>query len=156
MSLDIATIRTLLDTNKAKYLDLTHQLNNYNEIYNVNFYLNNMNSLEEERLRTTNENIKAKILKMKQEYMLMDYGVHENKMRSRIMYTTIIVSSVIFILFTMFYTDKFELSQGTVVMASCAILVVYFLLVLFILKANAKRRKYAWDQYYWQAMKKNS
>lgn len=103
MSVDINAIKTTLDGNKDQYLDLTHQLNNYNEIYNVNFYLKNMNSLEYERLERANENLKAKVLKMKQEYMLLDYGKHENNMRANIMYTTLIVASIIFIVCALFY-----------------------------------------------------
>lgn len=154
MSVDIISIKKTLDDNKDKYLDLTHQLNNYNEIYNVNFYLKNMNTLESDRLDRANQNIKVKILKMKQEYMLLDYSVHQNRMRSNIMYTTLIIAAIIFIICTLFYQGKLE--KNTAIMICIGIIVVYFLIVLFILKANAKRRKYAWDQYYWNEFKKKS
>lgn len=154
MSVDITSHKNTLDENKDKYLDLTHQLNNYNEIYNVNFYLKNMNTLEFDRLDKANKNIKAKILKMKQEYMLQDYGVHENKMRANIMYTTLIITSIIFIVCTLFYEGKLE--QNFAIMICIGIMIVYFAIVIFILMANSKRRKYAWEQYYWNEFKKKS
>lgn len=148
------SVQTTLNTNKDQYLDLTHQLNNYNEIYNVNFYLKNLNTLEYDRLDRANQNIKSKIMKMKQEYMLLDYSTHENKMRARIMVTTMILLSVVFILLALYYQNKMDLNMA--VMITVALSVVYFGIVIFILVANSKRRKYAWDQYYWSDMKKKS
>lgn len=154
MSVDFAAIQTTLDTNKDQYLDLTHQLNNYNEIYNVNFYLKNLNTLEYDRLDRANQNIKSKIMKMKQEYMLLDYGVHENKMRSKIMVTTLVLLSIIFVLLALFYQNRMSLNMA--VMITVALSMVYFGVVIFILISNSKRRRYAWEQYYWNDMKKKS
>lgn len=154
MNVDFVSVKGELDTSKDKYLDLTHQLNNYNEIHNVNTYLQQMNEVEGGRLHRANENIKAKILKMKQEYMLLDYGVHENKMRSNIMYTALIVTSIIFIICTLFYDDK--LSQGIALTICAALIALFFAIVIFLLIANSKRRKYAWEQYYWNEFKKKS
>jgi magnesium-transporting ATPase (P-type) len=154
MSVDINAIKTTLDGNKDQYLDLTHQLNNYNEIYNVNFYLKNMNSLEYERLERANENLKAKVLKMKQEYMLLDYSRHESNMRANIMYTTLLVACIIFILCALFYQEKIQ--KNVMIMIITGLAVIYFAIIIFILMANSKRRKYAWDQYYWNEMKKKS
>lgn len=154
MIVDIATTKQTLDDNKDSYLDLTHQLNNYNEIYNVNFYLKNMNTLEHDRLNIANQNIKAKILKMKQEYMLQDYGVHENKMRTYIIEATTVITCIIFMIIAMFYQGKLDHTMA--IMISIGILIVYLIIVIFLLKANSKRRKYAWDQYYWSEYKKKS
>lgn len=154
MSVDLSTIKSSLDNNKDSYLDLTHQLNNYNEIYNVNFYLKNMNTLEHERLERASQNIKTKVLKLKQEYMLMDYSCHEYKMRSNIMYASVIVVAFIFIIIAMFYQDK--IAQNIAIIICIVVASVYLLLVIFILLSNSKRRNYAWEQYYWQEMKKKS
>lgn len=154
MSVDFASIDTALNNNRTTYLDLTHQLNNYNEIYNLNFYLKNMNTLELDKMNKANQNIRAKVLRMKQEYLLMDYGIHEHKMRANILYTTLVVATVIFCV-TAFFV-KGSMDKNTVIMISIVIGVLYLVIMLFILSANAKRRKYAWDQYYWSEMKKKS
>lgn len=152
--IDYSSIKTALDNNKNTFLDLTHQLNNYNEIYNVNSYLKNMNALEYDRLSRTNENIKAKVLKMKQEYLLLEYGKHENKMRTNIMLITMVIVSIISVVFGFYCQDKLDKNMS--IMIAVGILIFYFLIILFILKANAKRRKYDWNQYYWLEMKKKS
>jgi hypothetical protein len=151
---DITDIENSLNNERISYLDLTHQLNNYNEIYNLNFYLKNMNTLELDKMTKVNQNIRAKVLRMKQEYMLMDYGIHEHKMRANILYTTLVVVSVIFIIVA-FYV-KGSMDKNTVIMISVVLGVLYLIIMLFILSANSKRRKYAWDQYYWSEMKKKS
>ena len=152
MNLD--QMKSILDINKDKYLDLTHQLNNYNEIYNVNFYLDNLNSVEQDKLDRTNNNIKSKILRMKQEYMLLDYSEKENKMRANIMYWTIIISSILFVLGSLYSLNK--LSQNMLILYGLLILIVYFCLILFFLYRQSKRRKYAYNQYYWSEMKKKT
>lgn len=151
---DVTTIKTNFNNNKNVFLDMTHQLNNYNEIYSVNSYLNNMNTVEHDRLSRINENIKAKVLKLKQEYLLLEYGKHEHGMRITIMLITMIVISIVSVIFGFYCENK--LDRNTSVMISLGILVVYFLIILLIIKANAKRRKYDWNQYYWLEMKKKS
>ena len=77
-----------LQSNKILYLDLTHKLNDYNEIYNLNTYLDGANSTELERLSYTNETLKTRLLKLKQEYLLEDRGVKAYTFRSNILYFT--------------------------------------------------------------------
>lgn len=152
MGISTATLTTNLNNNKDRYLDLTHQLNNYNEIYNVNFYLDNLNSVEYDKLDRANNNIKAKVLRMKQEYMTLDYSENENKTRSNIMYFSILVTSVLFIIAVMF--TKNMISMNKLITISLSIIIVYFGILLFILYNQANRRKYAWNQYYWPEVKK--
>lgn len=154
MSINVNEMKTSLNSHKDKYLDLSHQLNNYNEIYNVNFYLNNLNSVEKEKLERTNNNIKAKVLRMKQEYMTLDYSSNENKTRANIIYWTIIVASVLFIMGGMYVDNK--LAQSMLITIMIIAIIVYFCTVLFILYNQTNRRKYAWDQYYWGQMKNKS
>lgn len=156
MSVNINTIQEAMESNKDTYLDLTHQLNNYNEIYNVNFYLKNMNTIEQDRLAAINQNVKSKVLRMKQDYMMMEYGVHEYRMRSNIMYATIVVTAIVFIIWGMVIRVPPALSQSSAVMYSLVIGVLYMALVIFLLMSNAKRRRYAWNQYYWADMKKSA
>lgn len=152
MSINLEQMKGELNQNKDKYLDLTHQLNNYNEIYNVNFYLDNLGSLERDKLDRTNNNIKSKVLRMKQEYMVLDYSEYENKLRSNIMYWSIVISAILFCLCAMYSQEK--LSKNMLILISLVLIILYFLIVLFMIFQQSQRRKYAFNQYYWANMKK--
>ena len=154
MSINLDQMKTILNENKDKYLDLTHQLNNYNEIYNVNYYLKNLNTSETEKLDRSNNNIKSKVLRMKQEYMVLDYSQYENQMRANIMYLTVVVSGIVFILCSMYSQDK--LSKNILTLSCIGILILYLLIVLIVIFKQTSRRIYAYNQYYWGNMKSNS
>jgi hypothetical protein len=154
MAVNISAVESTLATNKDSYMDLTHQLNNYNEIYNVNFYLNNLNNIELERLKTFESNIKAKVLKMKQEYLLTDFGINEYRLRSNIIYLGLVIMAIVFIIVS-FYSSG-SLKGGIAFTIAFVIILVYLLISIFVVAANAKRRRYAWEQYYWREMKKSA
>ena len=154
MAVNISAVESTLATNKDSYMDLTHQLNNYNEIYNVNFYLNNLNNIELERLKTFEANIKAKVLKMKQEYLLTDFGINEFKLRSNIIYLGLIIMAIVFIIVS-FYSSG-SLKGGSAFTMAFVLILIYLLISIFVVAANSKRRRYAWEQYYWREMKKST
>jgi len=146
-----------LQSNKILYLDLTHKLNDYNEIYNLNTYLDGANSTELERLSYTNETLKTRLLKLKQEYLLEDRGVKAYTFRSNILYFTTIITSIVLCLAAVYVEGGAGgLSAQMAVMISIGIIVVYFIILLFIVRANIERRYYAYDQYYWDQMKKKT
>lgn len=141
---------------KYKYLDLTHQLNNYNEIYNMNKYVSNVNTTELDRLAGFNENIKSKVLKLKQDYMLYDTSMKRLSFWTNILYFTIVMVCLVF--FAIAFHSKgapeggFTISKMVVIIIICALALVYILVVIFSLSSYVKRRKYFYDQYYWKSM----
>lgn len=146
-----------LQSNKILYLDLTHKLNDYNEIYNLNTYLDGANSTELERLSYTNETLKTRLLKLKQEYLLEDSGVKAYTFRSNILYFTAIILSIVLCL-TAVYVEGGNggLSAKWAIIISIGIIVIYFIILLVIVKAYIERRYYAYDQYYWDQIKKKT
>jgi hypothetical protein len=142
----------ILEANRIKYLDLTHKLNDYNEIYSVNNYLQEANSVELDRLRSTDNTIKTRVLRLKQEYLQGDHGIKEYKFRTNILYFSAIVISFLLLIGSLFIQGR--INQKIAIIISVTLIVVYLLILLFVVKANVERRSYAYDQYYWDQVKK--
>ncbi len=139
-----------LETNKIKFLDITHKLNDYNEIYSVNTYLQGAYDLELDRINAVNNDLKTQLLKMKQEYMTNDSGVYAYKFRINIVYFTIFVICILLMLTALFSQNK--LSLRLLIIIGLVIIAIYFIIVLIIIKSNNERRYYAYNQYYWNAV----
>jgi cytochrome c-type biogenesis protein CcmH/NrfG len=144
----------ILELEKIKYLDLTHKLNDYNEIYNLNTYLDGTNTTELDKLSYTNETLKTRILKLKQEYLAQESDVKLYTFRNNILYfSTIVIAFILCIV--AFYSEGSFSGKFTVIIILC-ILTVYFFILLLLIKANVERRTYAYDQYYWAQVKKQT
>lgn len=141
-------------TVRDKYLDYTHRLNDYNEISNINDYLLKSNTIEESRLKAMSDMLSTKVLKMKQEYMASENGIHEYRLRINILYLSIVISCAALVAAAYFSMQK--LSKNMLFVVSATLLVIYLVLVLIIIAMNKNRRKYAWNQYYWDPMKKKT
>lgn len=142
-----------LESNKIKYLDLTHKLNDYNEIYSVNSYLKEANTDELYRLKTTNEALKSKVLTLKQNYMMKSHDIAEYKFRINIMYFTAIIIALV-IIFVALYSME-SISKRLAIILSSTVGVIYLIFLLFIVRLNSERRKYAYDQFYWNPIKQS-
>lgn len=141
---------TALNVNAVKYLDTTHKLNDYNEIYNLNQHLLDVNTLEEDKLVGFNNQIVTKLMKMKQNYLLTDYAINEFSMYSNILAFTIII-----VAFMLVFVAK-STSTDFMIKVCIGFGIFYLLVLMIILKSNANRRKYAWTQYYWDPIKQGS
>ena len=141
-----------LDDTRNKYLDLTHQFNNYNEIYSVNTYLKNSNDTEIERLQSENNVLKARVLKIKQEYILKDRDANSFVFRTNIMLFTIVIISLAFVLMALYMSGR--LSGKWMGILAGLLFVIYFIVVYVLVRGNAERRKYAYNQFYWLNMEK--
>lgn len=141
---------------RYKYLDLTHQLNNYNEIYNMNKYVSNVNDGELTRLAGFNENIKSKVLKLKQDYMLYDVSMKSIGFWTSILYFTLVMTCLVFFAIAFHSREvpegAFTISKTIVIIIICVLALIYVLIVIFSLAGHVKRRKYFYDQYYWKSM----
>lgn len=143
-----------LEANRIKYLDLTHKLNDYNEIYSVNNYLQGANNVELDRLKATDNTIRTRILRLKQEYLQNDHGIKEYKFRTNILYFSAIIISFLLFLGALFLQGGINPKMAIII--SITLIVVYLLILLFVVKANVERRSYAYDQYYWDQVKKQT
>lgn len=143
---------TNLNSARIKYLDITTKLNDYNEIENLNKHMNSANDQELNKLRSFNNQLKTKLLKAKQSYMLMDYGIHEYNMINNILGFTIIM-----VCLALFIVSRTAKENKKILVWICMGLALFYLMVvLVVLKSNSSRRTYAWSQWYWSPMKKNT
>lgn len=141
-----------LDSALIKYLDITTKLNDYNEIENLNKHMMSANDQELIKLHTFNNQLKTKLLKAKQSYMLMDYGIHEYDMINNILGFTIVV-----VCLALFIVSRTSAENKKMLVWICmGIALFYLIVVLVILKQNSSRRTYAWSQWYWSPVKKNT
>lgn len=146
------TVEEQINAKQAQYIDLTHELNNYNEIYNLNDYLQKMHNVELDKLSNADQRMKTVSLKTRQQYFLTEYGVKEYSMRNNLMYFTLLVVCVIIILSSFFAVGK--LSQKMTGAAVLLILAIWAFIVIIVVKSNANRRKFAYDQFYWKNVTK--
>jgi uncharacterized membrane protein len=138
------------------YLDLTDKINNFNEISNVNDYLHSMNNVELDKLNTFNSVIRSKLLKLKQEYMLNEFGIHEYTMRNNIILVSIIIAGFALVAVARYATDSTQFTSRYL-MITCLILgIIYLIITLIIILRNRNRRKYDWNMYYFDPVKKQT
>lgn len=141
-----------LENQKKIFKDLTHQLNNYNEIYNLNSHLQEAGDSEYQRLFKTNEILKSKIMSLKQEYMLNEWRISYMNMKNNLIYYSIIMIGLIMAFVGMFLKQMIPLNILVIIVSVLAL--IYILAVVLVVKSNSKRRNDNWSQYYWMAMEK--
>lgn len=137
---------TTFQDERNNYLKLTDTMNNYNEINNLNNYLGGMNSTEKQQLTAYSNIIRSKILKLKQEYLLNDYGINEYKMRTLIINFSIVAVSATLIFVSLFRDGK--ITGKKLGYIALGIVIAYLIVVLSIVLSNRNRRKYDWNTYY--------
>lgn len=141
-----------LDKEIVNFQDLTHQLSNYNEIYNLNLYLQNQATDELNRLQATNESLKSQVLKMKQEYLSMDYHKNLNMLKSNIMIMSMLAFAIMFIIVGLHL--KGTIPRNIMFIALGVAVVLYLVAVLAMVMSNNRRRRSNWTQFYWESLEK--
>lgn len=137
-----------IETEKQNYMDLTHQLNNYNEIYNLNSHLSAMGNEDNVRLMATNETLKSQVLRMKQMYLLEERRQLLNTVYHNILYLTMVVFGLGAILTAV--TLKGSLPTKVFYIMLGILVAIYFLWIVSMVRRVAQRRVLNINQYYWQ------
>lgn len=136
---------------KAQFVSLTHELNNYNEIFNLNAYMTNSGKQENMKLEKTNEILKGQNMKLKQEFVLQDWTISYMALKNNLMYFSISVVAIILIVAGLFLKEV--ISKTVAVAATVVISIFFILVVVVVVKNNSDRRNVLWDHYYFGAMK---
>jgi hypothetical protein len=132
------------------YKNLTHQFNNYNEIFNMNIYMKQSSVQERARLERTNEMLKGRVIKLKQEFVLQDRTVNFMGLRNSLMYYTLVIICLMLLLVGFFV--KKTISQNVLIVATVVIVTIFIISVVMVAKNHSNRRNIIWDQYYWKPM----
>lgn len=146
------TLTNIIDK-KVKYLEDTHKLNDYNEIYNTNSYIKNLNDTDFDRVSRMNQTLKNKIMTLKQQYLINDHDIEQYKFRINILYFTVFIICILLLFLTLFVKDKLK-KQPTIIICS-VIIFVYLLITLILVKINLERRQNAYKQFYWSSVKRS-
>lgn len=141
-----------LNSDLQTYKNMTHQFNNYNEIFNLNVYLKNSSTQDKIRLEKTNDMLKSRVIKLKQEYISQERDYNFMGLKNGLMYYTIIVCCFMLVLVGVFLLGMLGLTPLVIIVIITS--VIFILSVVFIIKNNSTRKNLSWDQYYWEPMKK--
>lgn len=136
---------------RSQYLSNTHDLNNYNEILNVNQQLEFNYLSDADRLGETNNVLKSKILKLKQEYILNDNGIDKYKSLLNFIYVSFVAFAISIILIISFI--KKTLPDKTFYLLIIFLTLLYLVYALFYILSGLTRRKMAYNQFYWKNIK---
>lgn len=145
-------IKTKMAENVNTYMMNTHYLNDYNEIYNVNSYLDERTQVDKEHLQALFERLNSSLLRLKQEFLLKKFDIQNYRYKISMISYAIILVCVLLIL-TIMFTDG-KISQKLLYILVGGSTVVFALIVLLISKSNSYREKTNWDQYYWGPVEK--
>ena len=140
----------------TNYKSLTHELNNYNEIYNLNNYLAQNTTTEFDRLSKMNEVFKSKVLKSKQQYLDADRNVNRLELTNYLLCFSAVIFGFFFVAVGIHLKSPAKFSKKSVWIVVLILTVLYIALVLLIVLSNSKRRNQYWDQYYWQQIQQVS
>lgn len=160
MSFIIPTGTNLTQNQSVKdFMEMTARLNDYNEITSLNNYILNNNTSEYNKLKTIYTTVSSQLLRMKQEYLIIEGSIQKYNLWITVVNITTIAISLCFIILCLgmkgdiSIPESIILKQPTAAWICVGIAVVYFLIVSIILSKGKNRRAYSWNQYYWNPMK---
>ena len=154
MAVDVGQTKNEIEKNIATYMMNTHYLNDYNEIYGTNKYLENTTTLEREKLETTLDRLRSSLLRVKQEYLMKQFSIEEYKVRNNIITAVIVTVCILLALVVLFHQDKLGLKLLSTIMG--CVIVSFILVVVLIVKTNSYRVETNWDKQYWGPIEKKN
>lgn len=143
-----------ITTSVNTYMMNTHNMNDYNEIYNVNNYLDEKTTLEKQRLQHIYDRLNSHLLGIKQEYLLRRFDINHYKSKINILLSALFLVCILLILVILFTDDKIGHKLLLVVIV---VTVVFFSFIVYLISSsNTYREKTNWDMYYWGPVKKGA
>ena len=136
-----------------KYVDLSHRLNDYNEIYNTNSYIHQELGREDEGMDSTTKQLKNSIFISKQKSQLYEY--QKNKL---IFYKGLFLISCFIIIDLLTFTGVHlsgKISSKILYIIAGISAVVYLCGVFFLVYSNSYRSHTDWNKFYWSSLTSN-
>jgi hypothetical protein len=149
---DLIATNTSIGQYKDMYMTNTHFLNDYNEVYNTNDYLDKTTNMEGQRLEGVYDRLRSTVLRLKQEMLLKKFNVEDFKMKNNIMAAAIALVSFMLIMLISYSKDK--VGPNLLTMITLSLSSVFILIVYVIVKNNSYRVETNWNQYYWGPIEK--
>lgn len=129
------------------FKDVTHQLNNYNEIYNLNQHISSENKKASGTLRRTNEVLKTGVMSEKEAFFLSEHKKNMYIMKRNVMYMSLIVFGGFFILAALMMDGV--LTKKRLYIALGVGVFLWLVLLAMIVGKTPARRLNDWSMYYW-------
>lgn len=148
-----ATFTSNVASELKTYRNNTFNLNNFNEIYSTNKYLDKATTEEKNKLSDSLNRLKSSLLKMRQEYLEKKYAVEEYSVRVSILQWTIIAMCILFILLGQVIQQTIGPKLLSIIAG--AVILVYVLIVYVVIKQNSYRYDTNWDMFYWGPVTKD-
>ncbi len=136
-----------------KYIDLSHRLVDYNEIYNTNKYVQGELATETNRMGNLKNNLKNKIFISKQKSMGYRYEKSKTKFLMNLFLFSVFVFIILIALTSAQLAGSLTLTTFYIIVAT--IVVVYILIILLYISSNAYRTHSDWEKYHFSSMNKD-
>jgi hypothetical protein len=136
-----------LNAQVNKYIDVSHRLNDYNEIYNTNKYIQRELSSEEIKMNKLNSKLRNQIFSSKQKSQMYEYERNKLQFYKNLLLITSFVAIDLLVI-TGFHmagavtSNFFYMLLGTLG-------VIYMVVVGTMLYANSFRSHTDWNKFYW-------
>jgi hypothetical protein len=148
-----ATFTSNVASDLKTYRNNTFNLNNFNEIYTTNKYLDKATTEEKNRLSDSLNRLKSSLLKMRQEYLEKKFAIEEYNVRVSIIQWTIIAVCALFILLGQVIQQT--LGPKLLSIIAGVVIFVYVVIVYVVVKQNSYRYDTNWDMLYWGPVTKD-
>lgn len=134
-----------------RYIDISHRLNDYNEIYNTNKYIESNLDSEKSKMSHLNRQLKTKIFGAKQTAQMYEYERDKLSFYKRLFFVTAFVV-IDFLVITGFHMGG-AISGKLFYTLMGGLATLYVVIVSILLYANSFRTHTDWNKFYWASMK---
>lgn len=146
----IDEIKNQLKDKVDKYVELTHRLHDYNEVYNTNMYIENELMRNDRNIEKTKTKLKNTIYVSKQKAQTYEYE------KNRWQYYRMIFLITAFVVIDLITLVAVHMSGGITAMYLYTLMGIitflYVVVIIVVIYSNSFRSRYDWDKYMWHGL----
>jgi hypothetical protein len=133
-----------------KYVEMTHRLHDYNEVYNTNMYIANELMRNDKNIEKTKKKLKNTIYASKQKAQTYEYETHRWKYYRTLFLITAFVVIDLITLVGVHIAGGISAAYFYTMMGIIAFL--YTIAIIIVIYSNSFRSRYDWDKYMWHGI----
>jgi lipopolysaccharide export LptBFGC system permease protein LptF len=149
-----AYLESSLEDKVDKYIGISHRLNDFNEIYNTNKYIDKELRKEQYRIDDTTNKLKNKIYISKQKAQMYEYETNKLKFYKNLFLLTVALAITLMV-FATYNLNNYIAPKAFYVLTGIAVF-IYIVIVFVLLYANSYRSHTDWNKYNWGNISNNS
>jgi lipopolysaccharide export LptBFGC system permease protein LptF len=147
-------LESSLEDKVDKYIGISHRLNDFNEIYNTNKYIDKELRKEQSRIDDTTNKLKNKIYISKQKAQMYEYETNKLKFYKNLFLLTVALA-IILMVFATYNLNNYIAQKAFYVLSGIAVF-IYIGIVFVLLYANTYRSHTDWNKYNWGDISNNN